>query len=82
MTPSPAMPLAVVVAEDGQLPGLNDGLFANLLFPSRNKVEDQLGDIGVVADDDEHRRRDTACAGFGILLPQAVILLVVAVETE
>ena len=74
--------LAVVVAEDGQLPGLDEGFFADLLFPARDIVEDQLGDVGVVADDDEHRRRDTAGAGFGIFLPQAVILFVVAVEAE
>ena len=62
------------------MPGLDDGLFADLLFPAGDEVEDQLGDIGVVADDDEHRRRDAAGAGLGVLLPQAVILLVVAVE--
>jgi hypothetical protein len=35
--------LAVVVAEDGQLPGLGDGLVADLLFPAGNEVEDELG---------------------------------------
>ena len=59
--------------------GLDDGLFANLLFPSADKVEDPFRDIGVVADDNEHRRGDATGAGLGVLLPQAVILLVVAV---
>ncbi len=73
--------VAVVVAEDGQLPGLDDRLVADRLFPAGDVVEDQFGDVGVVADDDEHRRRQTAtAAGLGVLLPQAVVLLVVAVE--
>ena len=72
--------VAVVVAEDGQLPGLDDGLLADLLLPAGDVVEDQLRDVGVVADDDEHRRRDALGAGLGVLLPQAVILFVVAVE--
>ncbi len=73
-------PLLIVVAKDGQLAGLDDGLFADLLFPAGDVVEDQLGDVGVVADDDEDRRRDAARARLGVLLPQAVILLVVAVR--
>ena len=74
--------VAIVVAENRQLSGLNNGLFVDLLFPACDKVEDQLGDVGVVANDDEDWRRDAAGAGLGVLLPQAVILLVVAVETD
>ena len=66
----------------GSCPAWGDALFADLSFPSGDIVEHQLGDAGVVADDDEHRRRDASGAGFGVLLPQAVILLVVAVKTE
>src|SRR6266481_2429262 len=40
---------AVVVAKDGQLPGLDDGLLANGLFPAGDVVEEELGDIGIVA---------------------------------
>ena len=72
--------VAIVVAEDRQLPGLNDRLATDRLFPAGDVVEDQLGDVGVVADDDEHRRREATGAGLGVLLPQAVRLLVVAVE--
>ena len=64
----------------GQLPGLDDGLVADRLFPAGDDIEHQLRDVGVVADDDEHRRRDAAGAGLGVLLPEAVILFVVAVE--
>ena len=56
------------------------GVGAEGLFPAGNVIEDQLGDVGVVADDDEDRRGEPASAGLGVLLPQAVILLVVAVE--
>ena len=55
----------------------------NLLFPSGNKDRRlNLADVGVVADDDEHWRRDAACAGSVFFSHEAVILLVVAVETE
>jgi hypothetical protein len=74
--------VAIVIAEDGQLPDLDDGLPADLLFPAGDVVENQLGDVGVVADDDEDRRGDAASAGLDVVLPEAVILLVVAVETE
>ena len=65
----------------GSLPGHDDGrAVRQRLLPAGDVVEDQLGDVGVVADDDEDRRGDALGAGLGVLLPQAVILLVVAVE--
>ena len=39
---------------------------ADLLFPAADVVEDQLGDVGVVADDDEHGRRDALGPGLGV----------------
>jgi hypothetical protein len=45
--------VAIVVAENGQLPGLNNSFFADLLFPSGDIVKDELGDIGVVTNQDE-----------------------------
>ena len=66
--------------KSGSCPAWTIGLVADLLLPAGDVVEDQLGDVGVVADDDEDGRRDAAGAGLGVLLPQAVVLLVVAVE--
>ena len=58
-------------------------------LPPRDPVVDQLADVGVVADDDEDRRREVrgigAVAGgerlIAHLLPEGVGLLVVAVQT-
>ena len=44
---------------------------ASLLLPSGHVVEDQLGDVGVVADDDKDRGSQAACRGLGILLASA-----------
>ena len=39
-------------------------------LPAGDVVEDQLRDVGVVADDDEDGRRDAAGPGVGVLLPE------------
>jgi hypothetical protein len=44
---------------------LDNLVFADLLLPSRDIVEDELRDIGVVANDDEHRRSDARERGPG-----------------
>jgi hypothetical protein len=49
--------IAVVIAENGQLSRLNDYLFADLLFPTGNEFKNEFGDVGVVADNYEDRRR-------------------------
>ena len=65
----------------GKLPRPGRSVASPIDFlPAGDVVEDQLGDVGVVADDDEDRRREAAGPCLGVLLPQAVILLVVAVE--
>src|ERR1700687_3869656 len=74
--------IAVVVAKDGQLSGLCDGLFTYLLLPARDKVEYEFGNVGVITDNDENGRGDAARTGFGVPFPKAVILLVVAVQTK
>lgn len=50
------------------------------LRPAGDVVEHELGDIRVAAHDHEHRRREAAKAGFGVLLPTPERLLVVSVE--
>ncbi len=50
------------------------------LFPAGDVVEDQLRNVGVVADDDEDWGCDSLGLGVGVLLPELVVLLVVAVQ--
>jgi len=72
--------VAVVVAKDGKLPSLDDRPVANGLFPATNVIKNQLRHIGVVAHNDEHRRRQPFGPGLFVLFPQAIILFVIAVE--
>ena len=52
-------------------PALHDRRIADqVLLPAGDIIEDQLRDVGVVADDDEDRRRDALGAGVGVLLPR------------
>jgi hypothetical protein len=72
---------ALHVGEERELSGHEDRLAVGrrLLLPAGDEVEDQLGDVGVVADDDEHRRRHAGLRHPG-LPPALERLLVVAVE--
>ena len=60
------------IAEDGQLAGHDDRrAIGQGLLPAGDVVKDHLGNIGVVADHDEHRRGLAVFAGLGVLLPLA-----------
>ncbi|MBT9161975.1 MAG: hypothetical protein DDT27_00518 [Dehalococcoidia bacterium] len=50
------MTIAVVISEDGELAGSNNGraIWQGLL-PARNVIIDQLGDIGIIANNYENR---------------------------
>ncbi len=53
----------------------------NFPSPILRCIEDEIRDVGVIAYDDEDRRRQTPVSRFSVLLPAAVILFVIAVET-
>ena len=71
---------AVVVAEDIECPGLDDRLIVDCFLPAGHVVVNELGDVGVVADDDKHRRRQVSGPRLGVLFPLAIGLLVVGVQ--
>ena len=78
----PREPSAVFnVAEEAEFPRhQNGGAIGQRLLPAGDVVEDQLGNVGVVADDDEHWRRLAAQARFGVVFPKLEVLLVVVVQ--
>ena len=75
---------ALDVAENGQLAGHGHrAAVGKRLLPAGDVIEDQLRDVGVVADDDEDRRREAVepVAVSRVLASHAaVVLLVVGVQ--
>ena len=78
----PVEPLAaaVVVAEDVERRGLDDRLIVDRFLPARHVIVDELGDVGVVANDDKHRRHQVSGPRFRVLFPLAIRLFVVGVQ--
>jgi hypothetical protein len=49
--------VTVVVAKNGKRTSLDNTAVANRLFPTSDVIVDELRDVGIVANDDEDRRR-------------------------
>jgi len=70
----------LLIAEDWQLARHDDRGTAGRDFSQLPRSRDQLRDIGVVADNDEHGGRSALLRASALRSPQAVVLLVVPVE--
>ena len=73
--------VTVVIAEDVQLSGLNDLFLADLLFPSGDIVEDEFGNVGVVAYYDKNRGRQPLFSRFRVLFPHPVVFFIIPIKT-
>ena len=77
LRPSPS---SVIVAEEVELACLDTFQAVEVFLPSGDEVEDHLGYVGVVADDDKDGRGQTTSAGVGVTLPSFESLFVVEIE--